>query len=105
MLTCVIDPGNILVLGGIKIRGGKAHGDGFILDHQTVEVSKLVHAELALYSYGKKCHVSSDGTIDVVIKDDEHNMKLVQINNSCEQNCITEKLGLQHTLEMRGKLH
>ena len=72
------------------MHNGKATGDGFILDHQTAEVSKLVGTELAIYSQGNTCHVSSDGTINAAVKDDEHNIKLVQISENSEQVHITK---------------
>ena len=48
LLTCVIDPRNILVLGGQNPQARKTLSNGFIMDHQTAEVSKLVSTELAM---------------------------------------------------------
>ena len=77
MLTCVINSRDILVLGGIHLFGGKRIlYDGFILDHQTAEVSKLFSTGLAIVSDGNSCHASLDGTINAVIYD-QQNVKLV----------------------------
>ena len=92
MLTCVIDPRNFLLLGGID---GKTvnRNDGVILDLQAVKVSKLVSTELEIKCRGNTCHVSSNGTINAVVEDIERNIKLVQISRNCEQVRVTKNYG------------
>ena len=82
------------MLGGIRIDDSiESLCDGFILDHQTAQVSKLVSTELSIQCVGNTCHVSSDGTINAVIMDNDQNVQLVQISKNCQHGRITENYG------------